>query len=103
MGEISASTVGLSHRWIIKSMLVAGLITATIAGVAVWLQVALLMWGKKAKRFKLMTLDWPEEVGQDRGQGAHRARRDAGMQAPPVVAGAAAAAPAGAPAMKPAE
>src|SRR5262245_35206681 len=40
LGEISASTVGLSHRWIIKGVLVSGLITATIAGIAVWLQVA---------------------------------------------------------------
>ena len=40
VGEISASTVGLSHRWIIKSVLVFGLIVATIAGIAVWLQVA---------------------------------------------------------------
>ena len=34
-----------------------------IAGVAVWLQVALLMWGSQIKRFPLMTLDWPEEAG----------------------------------------
>src|SRR5262249_24074336 len=39
LGEISASTVGLSHRWIIKSVLVFGLITATVAGIAVWLQI----------------------------------------------------------------
>src|SRR3990167_5222312 len=37
LGEISASTVGLSHRWIVKGTLVVGLITATIAGIAVWL------------------------------------------------------------------
>src|ERR671911_580374 len=30
VGEISASTVGLSHRWIIKSVLVAGLTTAML-------------------------------------------------------------------------
>ena len=63
LGEISASTVGLSHRWIIKGILVFGLIVATIAGIAVWLQVALLMWGDAAKRFQLMTLEWPEEAG----------------------------------------
>jgi TRAP-type mannitol/chloroaromatic compound transport system permease small subunit len=69
LGEISASTVGLSHRWIIKGILVAGLITATIAGVAVWLQVALLMWqGDKTKRFTLLTLDWPEELGRIEGR-----------------------------------
>ena len=68
LGEISASTVGLSHRWIIKAVLVVGLITATIAGVAVWLQVAFLALGKQTKRFKLMTLDWPEEQGTIEGK-----------------------------------
>lgn len=63
VGEISASTVGLSHRWIIKSVLVAGLITATLAGIAVWLQVAQVLWGDRRKRFPLMTLEWPEEAG----------------------------------------
>jgi TRAP-type mannitol/chloroaromatic compound transport system permease small subunit len=63
VGEISASTVGLSHRWIIKSVLVAGLITATLAGIAVWLQVAMILWGDRRRRFPLMTLEWPEEAG----------------------------------------
>ena len=87
VGEISASTVGLSHRWIIKSVLVFGLIVATIAGIAVWLQVALLMWGDKAKRFPLMTLEWPEEAGT-KIEGKERIVLDEtpGMQAPPVVA-----------------
>lgn len=63
VGEISASTVGLSHRWVVKGILVAGLCVATLAGVAVWLQVATLLWGHNVKRFKLMTLEWPEEAG----------------------------------------
>lgn len=63
IGEISASQVGLSHRWIIKSVLVAGLLVAALAGIAVWLQVVILLWGPKDVRFKLMTLDWPEEEG----------------------------------------
>jgi TRAP-type mannitol/chloroaromatic compound transport system permease small subunit len=63
VGEISASTVGLSHRWIIKGILVAGLCVATLAGIAVWLQVATLLWGRDVKRFRLMTLEWPEEAG----------------------------------------
>ena len=61
--EISASTVGLTHRWIIKSVLVAGLIVAAIAGIAVWLQVVVVLFGKVERRFPLMTLDWPEEAG----------------------------------------
>jgi TRAP-type mannitol/chloroaromatic compound transport system permease small subunit len=61
--EISASQVGLSHRWIIKSVLVFGLIVAMLSGVAVWLQVAIVLWGPRNVRFPLMTLDWPEEAG----------------------------------------
>jgi len=63
MNEISASTVGLEHRWIIKSVLVVGLIVAGLAGIAVWLQVALILFGNPDRRFSLMTLEWPEERG----------------------------------------
>jgi len=63
MNEISASTVGLTHRWIIKSVLVVGLIMVVVAGIAVWLQVAMALWGPKNIRFPLMTLEWPEEAG----------------------------------------
>jgi TRAP-type mannitol/chloroaromatic compound transport system permease small subunit len=63
IGEISASQVGLSHRWIIKSVLVFGLVVAVISGIAVWLQVAIVLWGPKDIRFPLMTLEWPEEEG----------------------------------------
>ena len=63
VSEISNSTVGLSHRWIIKSILVFGLIVAAVAGIAIWLQVALALWGDPNRRFRLMTLEWPEEAG----------------------------------------
>jgi TRAP-type mannitol/chloroaromatic compound transport system permease small subunit len=63
IGEISASQVGLTHRWIIKSVLVFGLIVAALSGVAVWLQVAIVLWGPQNIRFPLMTLEWPEEAG----------------------------------------
>ncbi len=62
-GEISASLVGLSHRWIIKLVLVFGLITALVAGIAVWLQTAMVLFGPKNTRYSLMTLEWPEEEG----------------------------------------
>jgi TRAP-type mannitol/chloroaromatic compound transport system permease small subunit len=61
--EISASQVGLTQRWIIKSILVFGLIVAALSGVAVWLQVAIVLWGPQNIRFPLMTLEWPEEAG----------------------------------------
>ena len=63
MNEISASTVGLTHRWIIKSVLVFGLVMAVVAGIAVWLQVVVVLWGPQNIRFPLMTLEWPEEEG----------------------------------------
>ena len=63
VGEISASLVGLSHRWIIKSVLVAGLVLTAIAGVAVWLQTAAALWGNRDHRYPLMTMEWPEFAG----------------------------------------
>lgn len=62
-GEISASLVGMSHRWIIKLVLVFGLITALLAGIAVWLQVVMVLFGPKNTRYDLMTLEWPEQEG----------------------------------------
>ena len=63
MNEISASTVGLTHRWIIKSVLVFGLLVVVVAGFAVWLQVGIVLWGPQDIRFPLMTIEWPEEAG----------------------------------------
>lgn len=91
VGEISSSTVGLTHRWVIKSVLVAGLIVATLAGIAVWLQVAMLLWGNQDRRFALMTLDWPEEAGS-KIEGKERIKLEdapAEPALPPVLARAA--------------
>jgi TRAP-type mannitol/chloroaromatic compound transport system permease small subunit len=82
VGEISASTVGLTHRWIIKSVLVAGLMVAAIAGVAVWLQVVTVLWGDRRRRFPLMTLEWPEEAGS-RLEGKERISLDKAPDLPP--------------------
>jgi TRAP-type mannitol/chloroaromatic compound transport system permease small subunit len=68
ISEISASQVGLAHRWIIKSVLVFGLVVAVISGIAVWLQVAIVLWGPKDLRFPLMTLEWPEEDAKIEGK-----------------------------------
>ncbi len=86
LGEISASTVGLSHRWIIKATLVFGLITATIAGIAVWLQVVTLLWSRNTKRFPLMTLDWPEQVARIEGKQRIVLDETPGVQPPPEIA-----------------
>jgi TRAP-type mannitol/chloroaromatic compound transport system permease small subunit len=61
--EISASLVGLSHRWIIKTVLGVGLIVALMSGIAVWLQTVIVLFGSRDMRFELMTLEWPEEKG----------------------------------------
>ncbi len=64
IGEISASLVGLHHRWVIKTVLAIGLVIAVIAGIAVWLQLAVVLFGPKHWRYPLMTLEWPEESGK---------------------------------------
>lgn len=88
VGEISASTVGLTHRWIIKGTLVVGLFVAALAGIAVWLQTALLL-RDETKRFKLMTLEWPEEAG-GKIEGKERIKLDeaSGLAPPPTIAAA---------------
>ena len=62
-GEISASQVGLPHRFLIKSVLVVGLILVLMAGFAVWLQAFMVLFGDPSRRYSLMTLEWPEEEG----------------------------------------
>ncbi len=61
--EISASLVGMSHRWVIKTILGIGLVIALASGIAVWLQTILVVFGPKEMRFELMTLEWPEDRG----------------------------------------
>ncbi|MBT4044079.1 MAG: TRAP transporter small permease subunit [Rhodospirillaceae bacterium] len=61
--EISPSLVGMSHRWVIKTVLGVGLIVALMSGIAVWLQSAMVLFGPKEVRFELMTLEWPEDMG----------------------------------------
>src|SRR5688572_30674131 len=80
VSEQSASTVGLTHRWIIKSVLVFGLIVALISGVAAWLQVATILWGPRELRFPLMTLDWPEEDAKIEGKTRVRLEDDYGLR-----------------------
>jgi TRAP-type mannitol/chloroaromatic compound transport system permease small subunit len=78
--EISASQVGLSHRWIIKSVLVFGLLVAALAGIAAWLQVVTILWGPRELRFPLMTLDWPEEDAKIEGKERVRLEDDYGLR-----------------------
>ena len=77
IGEISASMVGLSHRWIIKTILVFGLIMAALAGISVWIQTVLVLFGPKDMRFQLMTLEWPEEDEDEDDEPEDEAEADA--------------------------
>lgn len=75
IGEISASMVGLPHRWVIKSILTLGLCVALIAGVTVWLQSLVTLMAPPEMRFPLMTLEWPEQAG-DSFEGKERMKVD---------------------------
>ena len=61
IGEQSASLVGLSHRWIIKSILIVGIFFLFLSAVSVWLQLFVVLFGSEKARFELMVLDWPKE------------------------------------------
>ncbi len=80
VSEQSSSTVGLTHRWIIKSVLVFGLIVALVSGIAAWLQVATILWGPRELRFPLMTLDWPEQDAKVEGKTRVRLEDDYGLR-----------------------
>jgi TRAP-type mannitol/chloroaromatic compound transport system permease small subunit len=80
VNEVSASTVGLTHRWLIKSVLVFGLAVALLSGIAAWLQVATILWGDQRLRFPLMTLDWPEEEAKIEGKERVRLEEDYGLR-----------------------
>ena len=60
INEVSASLVGLSHRWVIKSFLIAGFLVSLLSGIAVWLQTFILLFGSRDYRLNPMTIDLPE-------------------------------------------
>ena len=80
VGEGSVSTVGLAHRWMIKSVLVIGLVVAAIAGFAAWLQVVTILWGPQGLRFPLLTLDWPETEQKIEGKTRVKLEDEYGLQ-----------------------
>ena len=89
--EGSVSTVGLPYRWIIKSVLVFGLVVAFLAGVAAWLQVVTILWGSGHLRFPLMTLEWPDEERKIEGKARVKLEDEYGLKLdapPPIIAGA---------------
>jgi TRAP-type mannitol/chloroaromatic compound transport system permease small subunit len=62
-GEVSASLIGLSHRWVIKLVLALSFLLVLVAGIAVWLEMAIALFGPRNWRFPLSTVEWPEAAG----------------------------------------
>lgn len=62
-GEVSASLVGLTHRWVIKLVMAFGFVLTVVAGIAVWLELYVALFGPKNWRYELSTLEWPEASG----------------------------------------
>jgi TRAP-type mannitol/chloroaromatic compound transport system permease small subunit len=50
LGEQSDSTVGLTHRWIIKGIYAAGLWMVVLGILSVMLRVIVFLFGKKSER-----------------------------------------------------
>jgi TRAP-type mannitol/chloroaromatic compound transport system permease small subunit len=80
VSEGSVSTVGLGNRWMIKSVLVIGLLVAAVAGFAAWLQVVTILWGPQGLRFPLLTLDWPETEQKIEGKTRVKLEDEYGLQ-----------------------
>ena len=67
IGEQSASLVGLSHRWIIKSVLIFGILFLFLSALSIWLQFFVVLFGSDKARFELMILTWPQEAEEEDG------------------------------------
>jgi TRAP-type mannitol/chloroaromatic compound transport system permease small subunit len=60
INEVSASLVGLSQRWIIKTYLPIGFMTLFVAGLAVMIQLIAVIWGDNKKKLDLIALEYDE-------------------------------------------
>jgi TRAP-type mannitol/chloroaromatic compound transport system permease small subunit len=60
INEVSASLVGLSQRWIIKTYLPIGFFTLFVAGLAVMIQLIAVIWGDNKKKLDLIALEYDE-------------------------------------------
>ena len=57
INEVSASLVGLSNRWIIKTFLPIGYFFLFLGGLAVMIQLIAVIWGDNKKKLDLMVLE----------------------------------------------
>ena len=61
INEVSASLVGLSNRWIIKTFLPIGYFFLFLGGMSVMIQLIAVIWGDNRKKLDLMVLDYDEQ------------------------------------------
>ena len=61
INEVSASLVGLSNRWIIKTFLPIGYFFLFLGGLSVMIQLIAVIWGDNKKKLDLMVLDYDEK------------------------------------------
>lgn len=61
-GEISASMIGLTHRWIIKGVLFVGLVLALLAGVSVLLREFVVLFGPRELAGRVKPIDPTNEA-----------------------------------------
>ena len=61
INEVSASLVGLSNRWIIKTFLPVGYFFLFLGGMSVLIQLIAVFWGDNKKKLDLMVLDYDEK------------------------------------------
>ena len=60
INEVSASLVGLSNRWIIKTFLPIGYFFLFLGGMSVMIQLIAVIWGDNKKKLDLMVLEYDE-------------------------------------------
>ena len=67
-GGVSVTAVGEPPAWYRIAVDGVGFhrLHLFVAGIAVWLQAVIVLFGPKDLRFKLMTLEWPEDVAAKR-------------------------------------
>ena len=58
IAEVSASLVGLSNRWIVKTFLPVGYFFLFLSGLSVMIQLIAVIWGDNKKKLDLMVLDY---------------------------------------------
>ena len=61
INEVSASLVGLSNRWIIKTFLPIGYFFLFLGGMAVMIQLIAVIWGDNKKKLNLMVLEYNDK------------------------------------------